>query len=82
MDDSHRRTILEIGLLNFEVFPGLSLFATRSSTDLTSPSLSGKVWVTLAMGQEFRGKLSSFKITMSSTSKFLSLVVHFCLHCS
>ena len=68
-----RRTHLSIGCSSSDVF--VFTFTRR-----THPSLPGMTSITLAIGQQLLGELSSTINMMSSTAKFLRGKFHFC-HC-
>ena len=70
-----RRTHLSIGRSSSDVF--VFTFTRR-----THPSLPGMTSITLAIGQQLLGELSSTINTMSSTAKFLRGKFHFCRCCN
>ena len=55
--------------------------AIKICTFLTSPSLLGYVWITLARGHLFREQSSSLEITISPVSRLRLGRIHLCLDC-
>ena len=70
-----RRTHLSIGRSNSDVFD-------FSFTRRTNPSLPGMTSITLAIGQQLLGELSSTINTTSPTAKFLHRKFHLCRCCN